>query len=141
MARKGWNQLSNTYRGRLERAGVSRSVYESGGSLQSARGHGTTPEKPLTSFENVPERFRGYAELRRDILEYKRDLLNQSGRREDSRWQERTLKELAGKSRATLEKARDILDARINQNMSWDELRAMYPELEDDDWEWLPHYH
>lgn len=141
MARRGWDQLSDTYRQRLERSGISQSEYQSGASLAGARGHGATPERPLTDLENVPSQYQAYADLRREIVEFKRELLQQSGRQEDSKWQSRTLGELAGKSRATLEKARDILDARINQSMSWDELRLMYPELEDDGWEWLFHYH
>jgi len=46
MARKGWQSLSPEYRQRLEKGGVSRSDYEAGGSIQKARGHGETPEKP-----------------------------------------------------------------------------------------------
>lgn len=39
--RKGWNELSDAYRRRLERSGVSKTDYESGTSLKSARGHKT----------------------------------------------------------------------------------------------------
>jgi hypothetical protein len=39
MARKGWDQLSTNYRSRLERKGVGKTAYESGASLQQARGH------------------------------------------------------------------------------------------------------
>lgn len=140
MARKGWNQLSDTYRGRLERAGVSRSVYESGGSLQSARGHGATPEKRLTSFENVPERYRSYAELRRDIVQLKIGIY---GRQEgdQNKWLRRQLDNMAGMSKAKLEKARDALEIMVEQQLSWDEFREMYPEYDSDDWDWLGYYH
>jgi len=39
MARKGWDALSETYRKRLQNKGISRSAYESGASLNLARGH------------------------------------------------------------------------------------------------------
>lgn len=46
MARKGWDQLSPTYRERLEKAGISQRDYESGQSIDKGRGHGKTPEHP-----------------------------------------------------------------------------------------------
>lgn len=46
MARKGWQQLSAAYRARLEKGGVSKAAYERGESIQSARGHSQTPERP-----------------------------------------------------------------------------------------------
>lgn len=47
--RKGWSELSDAYRGRLEQQGVTRQQYESGASLQAARGHSVTPER-LTGY-------------------------------------------------------------------------------------------
>lgn len=44
--RKGWDQLSDKYRARLEKNGVSKRDYDSGGGLRSARGHSATPERP-----------------------------------------------------------------------------------------------
>lgn len=46
MARKGWQSLSAGYRQRLEKAGISQQDYDSGVSIQKARGHGQTPENP-----------------------------------------------------------------------------------------------
>lgn len=46
MARRNWDSLSDSYRSRLERSGISRSDYQSGQSLRAARGHATTPEHP-----------------------------------------------------------------------------------------------
>lgn len=43
MARKGWDQLSDAYRKRLLRNGISQRDYDSGKSLGSARGHATPP--------------------------------------------------------------------------------------------------
>jgi hypothetical protein len=39
VARKGWDRLSADYRARLERHGITRTQYDSGASLQKARGH------------------------------------------------------------------------------------------------------
>lgn len=44
--RRPWESLSLAYRKRLERGEVTRSLYESGARLTSARGHSTTPERP-----------------------------------------------------------------------------------------------
>jgi len=49
MARKGWDALSPAYKQRLERAGLTQRAYESGGSIQKARGHAETPERPKDS--------------------------------------------------------------------------------------------
>lgn len=46
MARKGWDALSTGYKARLEKAGITKSDYDAGGSIQKARGHATTPERP-----------------------------------------------------------------------------------------------
>lgn len=44
MARKGWDALSDNYRRRLQRKGISKSAYESGSSLHKARGHSQAEE-------------------------------------------------------------------------------------------------
>ena len=54
MARKGWDQLSPAYRARLEKGGVSKTAYERGESIQAARGHSRTPERP-TQAQNFPQ--------------------------------------------------------------------------------------
>lgn len=46
MARKTWGALSENYRKRLERGGITKQAYESGASLSAARGHAATPERP-----------------------------------------------------------------------------------------------
>lgn len=38
--RRGWDSLSPAYRNRLKRNGITRRAYESGASLEKARGHG-----------------------------------------------------------------------------------------------------
>lgn len=59
MPRRGWENLSDTYRTRLERSGVTRSSYESGISLRGARGHAYTPERPAQAYKR-PTAFRPY---------------------------------------------------------------------------------
>lgn len=54
MARKGWATLSPGYRARLEKAGISQDDYEQGESIQSARGHSQTPERPTQTNNNFP---------------------------------------------------------------------------------------
>lgn len=56
MARKGWESLSPGYRNRLERGGVTKSSYERGESITSARGHERTPERPsLSNPQHYPQ--------------------------------------------------------------------------------------
>jgi hypothetical protein len=63
MARRSWDSLSNNYRERLSRGGVTRGQYESGASLSRARGHGATPEHPREAYKR-PERYSGYIRKR-----------------------------------------------------------------------------
>lgn len=49
MARKGWDSLSEGYRRRLERAGITRSAYDSGSALQQARGHTSRADESFAS--------------------------------------------------------------------------------------------
>lgn len=58
MARKGWSELSASYRGRLVSGGVTRRQYEAGASLKKARGHSLTPERPLRVVKVAPNRVR-----------------------------------------------------------------------------------
>lgn len=75
MARKGWTGLSATYRARLEKAGISRSDYESGQSIQGARGHAQTPENPrrydttkYSTYDQSRKALIGKIETRKDEL-------------------------------------------------------------------------
>lgn len=135
MARKGWSSLSSDYRSRLERGGVSRSDYERGESLSTARGHGSTPERPELA-ESKPE-YEGYRNLRNEIIDLKRELWGGTGRFSEKN----SRKEMRGMSHSKLEKARDVLGEMSTRHLSWDEMRTMYPELEDDDYDWIGHYH
>ena len=59
MARSSFNSLSPAYRARLERAGITPAQYESGVSLESARGHKHTPERPERAEKN-PGKYKDY---------------------------------------------------------------------------------
>ena len=65
--RKGWENLSPSYRQRLERAGVDRVHYEIRSNLKAARGHSVTPERPSVAIKN-PGRYRDYIARRGDPI-------------------------------------------------------------------------
>lgn len=65
MARKGWTSLSAGYRSRLEKSGVTKRQYEQGASLQSARGHGKTPE---THTAYSPTKYPTYHTNRENLI-------------------------------------------------------------------------
>jgi len=65
MARKGWDSLSPGYRARLEKGGVSKSAYDRGESIKSARGHERTPERPSLS---NPQQFPQYHSERQRLI-------------------------------------------------------------------------
>ena len=66
MARKGWDSLSDGYRARLQKGGISRSAYERGESLAKARGHERTPERP--SQPKLKERYPNYFNERQKLI-------------------------------------------------------------------------
>lgn len=77
MARKGWDALSPAYRQRMERNGVTRDIYESGGSIQKARGHQATPERPeRANAENFPDYFNRRQRLVRELAAKKQRLFH-----------------------------------------------------------------
>jgi hypothetical protein len=59
--RKGWNQLSQSYRNRLSKGGMTEARYNAGESLKKARGHAKTPEN-RRELEKHPEKFGEYRE-------------------------------------------------------------------------------
>lgn len=73
---RNWEALSATYRGRLERGGVTRSAYESGVSLSGARGHAATPERPSRAVKH-PAKYQAYTrkvESRKSADKLRRDV-------------------------------------------------------------------
>jgi hypothetical protein len=77
MARKGWDALSPAYKQRLERAGLTQRAYESGGSIQKARGHAQTPERPKDSAK-FPKYHTERLKLNKSIAWRKQDLFGTS---------------------------------------------------------------
>jgi hypothetical protein len=69
MARRGWDTLSQGYRDRLQRSGISREGYERGESLSRARGHKETPEHGLKDAIKNPAKYRQYLDARRERQE------------------------------------------------------------------------
>jgi hypothetical protein len=61
--RKGWDQLSESYKKRLERAGINKKAYTNGASLSDARGHRATPEHPERAYKAGKKQHR-YGEYR-----------------------------------------------------------------------------
>jgi hypothetical protein len=61
--RRAWSALSESYRGRLSRSGITESDYASGASIKAARGHATTPERPKQAFRN-PDQYPTYIRRR-----------------------------------------------------------------------------
>lgn len=49
---RNWDELSDNYRGRLERKGISRNEYESGVNLSEARGHGLSREALIEKIQD-----------------------------------------------------------------------------------------
>lgn len=61
-----WNALSDAYRERLARKGITREIYlDKSQSLTGARGHGKTPEHPERAIRN-PSRYPEYVAKRAD---------------------------------------------------------------------------
>lgn len=79
MARKGWDALSPGYRARIEKSGMTRGEYEAGHSLQKARGHEKTPERPK---QYDAQKYKDYhaqrARLTREVERKKEQMFGQS---------------------------------------------------------------
>jgi hypothetical protein len=63
--RRDWNALSNAYRSRLTRNGITKAAYESGADLSAARGHANTPEHPEDAIHNQSKYQKYRANLKR----------------------------------------------------------------------------
>lgn len=79
MAQRNWDRLSDSYRSRLERSGISREDYQSGQSLRAARGHATTPEHPGQGLSN-PQFRSYYSERAEEHVESLQDRLAKRGK-------------------------------------------------------------
>jgi hypothetical protein len=63
--RRGWEALSEKYRSRLVKGGMTQARYEAGESLKAVRGHRATPEN-LKEAKRHPEKFQAYNERRNE---------------------------------------------------------------------------
>jgi hypothetical protein len=66
--RRNWETLSAAYRKRLQSAGVTKQQYESGESLEKARGHGETPERPERAEKN-PTKYQKYTAKKQKLID------------------------------------------------------------------------
>lgn len=130
MARQ-WGTLSPAYRRRLERGGITQAAYESGASLQKARGHAQTPEHPLKATPaSHPRYFANRASLVKQVQDQKRAMHGQS-----PKWNEKhallaTEKHRDGTPR-TVTELRRVLRALKEVDEGKDLEEIMYLEGED----------
>lgn len=137
---RNWNALSDSYRQRLERAGVSRREYERGVSLSSARGHATTPERPSQA---SPERHSDYFNRRERLINsiqsMKRELYGTKEAFNSKRSREAIDKNpKTGRSRSIKELER--AERKIAAMVDGEDYEEFYDEPEDYDDDWL-YYH
>src|ERR1700719_2004143 len=62
--RRAWESLSEPYRKRLQRHGITKSQYEHGRPLAGARGHGATPGHGLKSAKATSKKYGDYIRKR-----------------------------------------------------------------------------
>lgn len=127
---RNWDALADSTRTRYERAGISRSAYEGGASLKAARGHASTPERPMEA-QKHPERFGSYISIRNDIRELKKELYGPRAKADIPK----------GVSHRSLEIRREILEAKIDFHGTWDEFWEANPQWDREDYADVEHYH
>lgn len=62
--RRAWESLSDAYRKRLSRGGITKRDYERGRNLSAARGHFATPEHGLKDAQRNPKKYGEYIRKR-----------------------------------------------------------------------------
>jgi hypothetical protein len=129
---RDWESLAESTKHRYEGHGVGRSEYEAGASLKAARGHETTPERPGAG--KGREEYQTYYQLRNEMRQLKREVFGHNVGKS-------SMAELSAKGRRSLEKGLEYLRIMRDNQYTWAEMQAMYPELQDDSWDWLRHYH
>jgi|SRR5215475_1704030 len=65
--RKPWASLSESYRERLARKGITPQMHSAGESIRAARGHARTPEHPSEAITK-PREFPEYARVRTRLI-------------------------------------------------------------------------
>ena len=130
-ARKPWDQLTPTYRRRLERGGITRQNYETA-DRKAARGHATTPEHPRDA-ERHPGQYRDYITSRtsdeRQVIARKERIWGTSPRFDPGRSAQMVRRNPRTKSVPSLALMRRFL------RMSDDEVSEI--DWSDDDWAFL----
>jgi len=107
MARKGWDSLSPGYRQRLEKSGIGKAGYDRGESLQKARGHAQTPERPKASnAQQFPRYHNERQKLVNAVNRKKQDFFGTS-----PKWNPQRAKANMSKHPPSLAKLRWALDA------------------------------
>lgn len=147
--RRGWETLSDKYRSRLIKGGMTKARYEAGDSLKAARGHKATPENKR-EFEKHPEKFTEYkrrrteyqqtrAPLQRRVVEKKKLAFEYT-----LRWNEENSKnfvynpEYMTKKLGLEIKKSTMAQLRKIDKMSFDEfIDYQYEVRKDDDWRFL----
>ena len=121
-----WGNLSDSYRSRLERGGITREAYESGASLSAARGHANTPERP-SDIVGRESRYTSYvgarASLVRELQNWKVNQFSGSG---------------AFNAKSSLKAVEKHADGRVRSNSEIRQVIAAIARLEDpdDDYDW-----
>lgn len=91
--RKGWEALKPGYRATLEKGGITKKSYEAGVSLQAARRHATTPERPSGyDAKKYPQYAAERAKLTRQLEQKKLDIFG-GNKRWDAQRSSRNLRE------------------------------------------------
>lgn len=81
--RKPWESLSEAYRERLQRQGITPREHAAGGSLKAGRGHGKTPEhisEGIAHPEKYPEWFNKRSALVARVARRKEQLFGRAAR-------------------------------------------------------------
>ena len=66
--RKPWESLSEAYRERLQKAGITAQEHAQGASIRAARGHENTPEHPREGIQK-PEKFKDWFDQREALVQ------------------------------------------------------------------------
>lgn len=121
--RKGWSELSDAYRKRLERGGLNKTSYERGDSIQKARGHASTPERPSDAYTlRGRARFRAYLErvggLRKKMIDRKVQLFSNRFKWDEERSRTHIMEggtDIPKPGRMQLQAALDMTDDEIEE--------------------------
>lgn len=133
---RNWDALSESYRERLERGGITRAEYQAGASVSAARGHAATPERPSRAEAN-PEKYAAYL-FKRD--KYVQTILRAKGqafssrdtyKAKSSRWHVNNFQNGKTRSIASLKRIVAAIEAHDNlddamQDLESDDVDALY---------------